>query len=537
MATTLEQWQQIYDGLGELHTRQDEDMLLYQIDKQYEEYRLKDADGRELNNAYVMVTNRPLTFADRVKGALETGELQITVERDGKADTKSAKIEELLRLYLYPAVDSYLSLIDEPPLIEVLASQITIRGAIGGVVWLYADEGYLIPHVIPWDTRYIAHKIGNKGLSLAGYRTTKTKSDIEELHKHAISGDKAEVTDIWTPEANHIWVSGEDKPIKTIKTKLKYTPAIIHGCGASIWQKDSGYLKYKWESIFAPVRKICPGYNRLLTVLNTLTMRAFTNSLQFPNEQGVNATFEGNPRGDNLVNAIGPNDRFLPMPLNDIQQATVMLKSIMDDEWVFGSLPLMEYGEMSDQETVAQITTKAAKTASVLKSRRKAIELFYDDLAIMLLGQLKNKKLPNKISLKGRVITLPKVDLGEDYTIKHTLNVRSPQQDIANAALAQALERYLDLETLLEKIIQVDDPTGVIDQKTKEDVERMMPEIKALREAVRRLRSKDEEEKAEGVLIALSLGLDPEEVEEGQFKPSEAPPQGSKTLMPLMKGR
>lgn len=511
--TLLERWEELYNQDSDLHERQDDDLLLYDLDP----YTLMKSDGiTQVSGAYNLTSSRPKTFANRVKGALEDSDLQIEVTKmDGTTDDMCARIEEMLRVYIYPLINSFLRLKGYPELLEVLAGQIAVRGGIAGVVSPYLDGGSMIPHVIPWDYRYQAHGSGGiKGFSLAGYKTYRSSDMIEEEYKYEGLGnaEKAMVADVWTPEEHEVWIKNE-KLKEVINNKgngdkhnLGYTPVPIHKCSANIWHQSEGWEDTEAESVFGESRDVFPAMNQLLTIVNTLTVRAFTAGLQFRNEAGAEAVIEGDPREDDQTNAIGLQDKFESMPLNDIKAATLMLREILENDILFATLPAMEYGEMSDQETVAQITTKSSKTRSFLKPRKRAIEAWLDDMAYMFMQQVEAKGLPHQITLRGRTTKFKFYALG-DYLIKHTLNIRSPQQDIANAALADALGKWLDLETLLQNIIQVDDPTGVIRKKEREDIERLMPQIVAMRVAVEKLKSKDDQEKAEGTMIALELGM------------------------------
>lgn len=535
----LKKWRDSFNARSDLHERQDGDLELYNL----ENFELTDLNGNSVPDAHNITSNKPKTYANRVKGALETGDMQVQVTKlDGSTDDNCARIEEMLREVLYPLIDQYLALKQIPPLLEVLAGQITLMGSIAGLIYPFKDSGNMIPHVLPWDFRWVTHGYGSeKGFSFAGYQTIRTKEMIEDEYDYDSLGtnvEEAEVTDIWTPGKHEIWISGkniEDNYMDSNEHNLGYTPVPIHKCSVNIWHRSEGWEKYEGESVYAENRDLYTGYNTFLTILNTLTIRAFTAGLQFRNRAGAEAMIEGNPRRDNVINAINLDEAFDYMPVNDIKNAAIMLREILEQDIIFGSLPLMEYGEMSDQETVAQITTKSSKTASVLKPRRRPIELWYDDMARLLLLQIEQKGLPHQVTLMGSTTKFDFYPLG-DYLIKHKLNVISPQQDIANAALAQAYERYLDLETILEKIIQVDDVTSILEKKEKENVERMIPRVVALRQATKLLKSKDDKEKAEGTMIALELGLGQEEQVMGQNQPPVTEKGQGNPIMELFRG-
>ena len=530
--TTLKRFEELEEDFGDVYSRMDSDKGLYDL----EAFTLENADDRAIPGAYNVTSSKPRTFADRVAGALGSGKMQITVERNGKTDDRCHAIEQFLSWW-YKVIDTWLSVLHHPPLLEILSGQIALRGRIAGVCYPYEHEGFCIPGVLPWDTRYVAYEVGRSGLSLAGYRTTRTKRMIEEEYTTeaapvTIDAEEAEVSDIWTPDQHEVWAGST--VIHSAAHGLGYTPVIVHECPAAVWHRDSDYLEDSGESVYAALRDIYPEWNRLLSILNTLTMRAFTNSMQFKNPLGPQADLgDGNFQEDNTVYSIDKDASFESMPLNDIKQATMLLQQILDQEITFASLPLMEYGDMSTDETVAQITTKSAKTQSLLKPRRRAIEMFYDDLGWMLLQQVREGNLPNQVKLKGRIMQMPQADLSEEYTIEHALSIVTPQQDIANYALAGAASAFMDSLTILEKIIRADDPTGIIEAKDREDIERLVPKRKLLREALRLLESKDDTEYAEGVLLALELGLNPEALAQGDVEGgSDALQEGQAPVKP-----
>lgn len=510
-----------YNGLRD---RQDKDMDFYLL----ADYQLRDSDNQRVK-AHDYTSNRPRVFADRVISSIASSDIQIVVTKDEETDDKSYEIEMYLRK-LYKAIDAQLAIQKQPPLLEILAGQISIRGSIAAVCYPTRHNGFMIPTVTPWDTRYANRRVGKFGVSYAGYRTYRTKVDIEseydinldellqttpnKLDKKTNLGGYM-LTDTWDEKNHEIYVQNKLLNASKVIHGLDYTPVLWQDCGAAMWFKDDDFEKYVGESIYAPVRGIFDVWCKLVTLLNTLTFKAAFGGKFFPNEGGTDIDVEEDINDDNVIVPVGPNDKFFPMPLNDIKNATVILREILDQELLFGSLPAMEYGQMSDSETVAQITTKASKTASVMKPRRVAIETFYDEMAYMLFHQIKKRKLPSKMKIRGRVITLPPIPWTEEYEIKHVLNVINPQQDIANAALAQALAPFIPLEMLLEKFIQVDDVTGTIRKKDKEDIEKIMPQIKIFRVAAEKLDDPDPEIQAEGAMLASSLGLGAPE-EQGQ---------------------
>lgn len=518
---------------SQLRDRQDSDMSLYHLDG----FVLKNTEGVPINDAYNLTSNRPKTFGDRVIGSLTDADLQIIIERpDGKTDDDCAIVEETWRNVVLPAVDAYLALQRYPALRECLASQVSIRGSLGGVIYPYEDEGELIPHIAPWDMRYSAWEIGRKGLSLAGYKMTKSKRTIESEFEHTITGDTADVIDLWTPDEHEAYIDGAFVNLAGGSAHgAGFIPVSIYECGASAWHVDKNYVKWLGESIYAAVRELFIAFNRMLSILNTLNMRAFTNGMQLKTRDGKQAVIKGNPRIDDAVNPLLPDEGYEPMPLNDVKQATILLKEILETDLLYGTLPAMEYGEMSDNETVAQITTKAAKTSSVLKPRKRAIEQFYDDAFVMFFRQVADRNLPKVMGIKGRTIEFPKkFKWTPDMIVRHKLNPISPQKDIANAALAQALTPFLDLETILERFIQIDDPTGVIKKRDIEEIERVMPQVKAYKVAVDMLQNEDEGIREQGAMVAVALGLGPQAEGDGE----EGAPAGAeasvadKTIQP-----
>lgn len=539
-----EVWDELYksDGYNQRQARQDSDKDVYRLSKE----KLKNYADREIPDSYdnMLVSTKPANLVDRVAGTLANGELQVVATTlDGKTDDNCARIEELWRAIL-PCIDLFLSLKGEPALLEIISGLIALRGDIGGPVYPYMDKGEtegFIPYVLPWDTRYMASKGGGvNGLTVAGYRITKTQRQLEEDYPDEIikaTGNNISFTDIWDTKQN-ICYTTDQKLRAPLIHGLGYTPVSHRFCGATVWTRDDDSFKYKGESVLATVRDLLKAYNSLVAILFTLTMRAYTNGMMFRSEDGKDAVIDHNMREDNIIEPMGLQEGLFPMPLNDIQQATFMLKSILDQDWLFSTLPLMEYGDMSDQETVAQITTKANKTASFLRPRRRAIELYYDDIAYMFLQQLHVRNLPMVIKLRGRLFKLPKANLDDNFIIKHTLNVISPQQNIANAALAQALQSILSVKTLLTDIIQSDDPQGEIDRKKIEDIKRAIPQLEALEVAVNLAESEEEIDKAQSIMITEQLGISPDETQNAEGSQLERAQKyqdtGSQTLMPLM---
>ncbi len=516
-------------ALSERYTRMNSDMDLYNL----ADYVLKNHEGKKVPGSYPITSNRPRVFADRVITALQGCKVKCNVTIKGKTGEKSKKIEDALK-QLWLAVDLYLSGMGYPTLISFMAGQAALRGGISLLVYPYEEGGFLIPHVGLWDWRYVATERGKSGLKYGSHRMTKDSDQIFEEHGITIEGDDAEGVDLWYPGKHNVYLDGDTAPGVKPDTGLDYAPVVEAMCNLTAFTQDVSYQKYMGESVFAALRGTYANRNEALSVRRTLAMKSLTQGLQYGSNLGELAVVNARDvYGDLKVHSVEKDGGFKPMPEKDINQAAIEIMQILEQDTIFGGLSTLEYGDMPDDMTAAQLNTVLSKTMSFMHPRKSAMEQVLEEGSYMFLNQMKQRGLPNKCRIGHRLIEIPDFDLNEDVDIDYELVIELPQQVIANYSINAAARGEISKVTRLRDILQVEDPEGEISKLRIETLEAIDPRLAAFLTVRELLESKDPDEQALGAFGVQLLGLAPQPPAppavpgaEGAPMPPQGGPQG-----------
>jgi len=528
---------------AELKNRMLADRDLYRMTP----YALKNYKGTKVEASYPITSNKPMVFGNRVISALTGANIKCDIEVAGEANTLSGKIEEGWT-QAREAIDAYVSAMGDQDTLSFMSSQAALTGFISCLVWPYQDDdGTLVPYIGEWDSPYVIVERGRKGLTFAANHMTKSKSDVLHEYNTVVEGDDNDTYDTWQPRLNEVYI-GDKVVNKDTDTGVDFTPVIHQQVGASAFARDVAYGKYRGESIYAGVRDWYGEYNRQLSVRNTLTMWSFSRSMQYRSAEGESKDLGGkNYWQDISVFSVPLEGGFEPMPVADINEAAKELILLADHEIVQQGLSTIEYGEIPDDATVAQLNTMLSKTMSFLNPRMRAIEAGYNEMAYMFMRLMKDRGLPNECVIKGRTYNIPTFDIGPEITIRHKLVVKLPLQEIANFVLAKSAQGWIDLERILKDIIGVDDVADVMEKLKVQKIYAFDPRIEMWDIVNTWVESKDPEDKNRA---AFTVSLHPEIFGQPQVPgvpgagqpsvpgvtPQEPPTSDTSALPALLKG-
>ncbi len=137
-------------------------------------------------------------------------------------------------------------------------------------------------------------------MGLGAYEMVRSKEAIEaEYNGRIVDGKKiiipsitsktAKVIDVWDTVANFVYIDGKlafEQP-----HIYGFTPVVIQivplGYGAILLSQGS--LKYEGESIFFLIRDVIPELNRLVSIMQTLNLKAVKPPMKYKSKQGVKA--------------------------------------------------------------------------------------------------------------------------------------------------------------------------------------------------------------------------------------------------------
>jgi len=519
---------------SDLFTRMDTDTGLLYLSK----YQMVDKNNKAIPGIINITLNDCAVFAANVIAALGGASEQIMVEsEDKKLDTHYiedfqrvafAGANELLRKKIRPQLDPF---IDE---------QTCIRGSGAARVLFREKDGVLIPDIMPMDTRYLVYEAGVDGLDWTSYRMTRSKADIESEYPEAkVSGDDATVRDIWTPKENIVYV--EDKQVKQEKNLRGYVPVCMQivPIGSMLLDKESS--SHWGESIFFLIRDLIPELNRLASITQTMNLAALKGTKQWASKGGPGAPLPDREVTDGMggMVAVDIGGGITLVPIADIKRAAMLLHTMIETRIQRGSLSNLDLGIMGNQpwSAIALIEIGEGRD-QVFMPRLGTRGLLKQDIAAMFTRQVIALGHSIKLGTTGHKRTFEVGKLDGEYETTYKYFVKSPTIDAARYSLAGVAERYLNLETILSDVLQVEDPKGVIRKRYYDMAEKVSPTILQTRIIKALIEEDTEDSQYEAELMSAEMGISVEKIMAGELPKEPETPAPTKEpmagLLPLL---
>jgi len=506
--------------LGALFRRMDTDRKLYLL----EEFLLVDDLGKPLGNVANETMNDAKTFAVRFISDLVSAGMQIEIEgiKSGKpmTDTETHYIEDFLRDILI-AVDEYLTNRDIPDLRSYWGEQDSLRGRMAARCLIRMKDGEFIPDVLPWDTRHLLYDTGPNGLLWVAPKTFRTAQQIKaEYGENATKarGTRLEVLDLWKPTTNTVWVSKGKiaRPQEQENHNIGYVPWVIQTQGAHT-MLDIGYEEFRGESIYEATRKLFTSKSEFASILKTLTTGSFFGALQYESEAGTGAQKPQRPPF--ALRAVVPVEKgagFKPMPINDIHNAARLYYSILEAAIQRGSRPSVDYGNLQFPLSAVAISRLTEASNDMLLPRLQALSLAYLKLCRMILLQYTAGNIKAKVGQEGAKTLYDPERLTGEFSIKFRFISTSPEQNIANMAIAAAAEPFFSKDTIRREILHQENPTEERDKMTVEGAVEEHTELRWIHQALT-LAEMGREDEAK--VIAHKLGFSLRQLKAGVVTP------------------
>jgi len=433
------------------------------------EYQLRDKLGQPLKNAINVTMNEPKVFADRAQAFMTEASMQVVADGKHLKDSETSYVENFDSDFRYE-IDQRLMLREITSLFAFLIEQVCVRGRIGARILCRQDGELFVPDVLPCDTRYLVYEYGSKDLDYAAFKTTRSRRAIEQDYPNARglggTAKKGVIWDSWNKQKNEVWLggdkAGEGWLLKEEENILGYVNFVIQKVGAGSMLQDEGAIEHSGESIFANNRLLYEHLNMLASILQTLTMMAFRGTYQWESEGGADAIPPKDGVGIGKTYAIDKGTKGLfPVEINDIKNATRLFYALLMGAIQRGALPNVDYGNLTFPLSAVAISRLSATKDAIFSPRLQAIALFYRHLHMMVKDQYIKGKYQVELGEEGMRREYKATDLNINYTIKYRFHSVSPEQDIANYAVAaQARAVGISEHTTFEKILKLDNPAG-----------------------------------------------------------------------------
>ena len=534
MADYLTKIKEEDDRLDGLLTRQDADVILLRA-----KYIMRDDKKRPIPDIVNVALNKVSMFAAFATSELGKAVKQAVVTSDDK-NFDTAYVEEF-QDYGFASANDRLRRQGKVQLDPFTDVQSCLRGRAAKRCLFYMDGDDLITDIANWDARYVRYGIGSNGLDWASYAMERTKDDIESQPwaietGFTISGKKAKVIDVWTTEGNIVYV--DKKIVYEQEHSFGFCPVAVQivplGYGAILLDENSA--QYEGESIFFLIRDLIPELNRVVSISQTLNLKA----VKPPIKQKLKGASSGKPgaeykdvmaSGGGVViepdediqiieygGSLAPFDRAYNILEKAIQEGSLTNIDIGDPKQPFSAVALIEMGETRGQVLLPRLANKSLLNESLAEMFTKQF--------IQIGGSI-------ELGPHGHKRNFQTSKLDAEYSTEYKYIIKSPKEDMGRASIAAGLGDIASKKYKQEVVMQFEDPEGMQRQIDVEDAERLFPSIKADR-VIKALYEEGREYEAE--LASAQMGMELQAVLRGEVPKVEPPEQPTQVTGATFRG-
>ena len=501
------------DGSG-LFKRQDDDAKLAKL----EPYRMMNLDGQPTPDVINVTMNEAKVFLDRSGAIMNGANMHRIVYGRNLTDEDTTTIENFYE-DIYYANDLMVANAFFISLYGFLIEQILVRGSIAARCLMREDGDKFLPDISPIDTRYFYYETDSQGIIWGAPEVSRTKAQIERDFGIVIRGRSALVADFWDDKVNEIYIASQlykggsqtsdstRYPERPREHGLGYPPLIFQKSGAGLQSlMDVGGLKYQGESIFAPNRGLIPELHRAASIMQTLTAMSFEGAIVINLEDPDNGEPVKSLYGLRKQIELGVTEKVSLVPISDVRNATRLFYNMLVGALQRGGLPNIDYGNLTFPLSAVAISKLTATKDAIFIPRLNAIALFYRALSQMIKKQYVQAGYKVEIGEEGYEREYSTADIDKKFATKYEFHTVSPEQNIANTAIAQQqLAMGISMHTVFSDTLQYNDPEGEIDKKRKEMSEKGDSAITLLKQ-LRALANKDGKfDKATGIDLEAEM--------------------------------
>ncbi len=495
----------------EARWKADEDLLYLK------KYIMTDTKGDPIVDIVNVTLNRPAVFAANVISALGSTSEQRVVESDVK-DLDTKYIEDFQKAGFDSANDR-LRKRGFPLLNPFADTQFSIRGGVARRILFRMEEGVLIPDIVSWDRRYVKYDIGENGLDWATYEMTRSKGAIEaeyggriidgkEITLPTIKGRDAKIVDAWNTEGNFVYIDGT--LVFEQEHDWDFTPVVVEivslGYGAILFNADS--IKREGESIFFLIRDVVPELNRLVSIMQTLNLKAVKPPMKVKIRGTGEAPEYDDVTGMGTTTRIEPDEDIQPISYGDAQRSATIAFNMMNADINEGTISPSDLG-MIERPPASGVRAILAgeHINNLLKPRLDAKAGLNKQTAEMLTEQVIQIGGSVELGTKGHKRTFEVSKLSGEYDTTYKYTFTSPSTDAGLYSLAAAAGRLIPDRAKREEILMREDPDGDEDQIAWEEAPRLSPAIRIYR-TIKKLVKLGENFEAELLAAELGVSLD-----------------------------
>jgi len=509
--------------------RMDDDRKLLYLDK----YIMKDARGKKVKDVVNVTLNKPGVFASNVISALNSTRQQIVCESDD-SKVKTAEIEQFVNL-AFSSANARIVSQGKATLNFFTDTQSCIRGRAARRVLFRVEDGVIIPDIASLDTRFHTYDVGENGLAWSGYKTYRSKGDIEAEYGIVTDGKFTWVSDVWDAEHNEVWVGNQrisrnkDGTERIEEHAYGITPVVLQivplGYGNILLDDDR--LMYEGESIFFMIRDLVPQLNMWISILQTLNLKTVKGPAKQKKKGGGEPEEYDEVMGMGAITAIDVDEDIARIDYGDAIRATSLVYQAIEKAMQEGSYTDIDIGNVKQPFSAVALITIGESKDQVYLPRLASREMLNKATAEMLIRQVRQESKALGTSIKmgtpGHKKGFNVSDLEGEYEITFKSFLKSPKTDIARMAVATQAERYYDPVTILEDVLQVEDPKAIMRKRyyfMAEKIDANILRHRIIMNLVEMAEDGDENAAYEAQIMAVSMGLTLDQIKSGQVMPT-----------------
>jgi hypothetical protein len=505
-------------------------------------YKMLDKNGDAVPDVENLTLNDASVFATRVESTLIKANMQPDFRSAELTDAETNFIEEFTKDYS-TVIDENLRYREVSSLMSFNIQQIVNRGAMITRSTPKVKDGKFSPGILPMDRRYTMYEYGGNKLKAISYTTTRSKEQIANEYGKRIADEMqgttgVEVTDLWHEDKEVVFIGG----VEVKNTNHGYNdelPFVVELCPSGLQFMDSDRMLRNGESIFANDRELYETKNKLGSILMTLTISSFMGGLQYESDKGRGATKPAlPPYGIKTVNPIDKGTKgYFNMPINDVQNATRMLYSMVESALQQGSLPAVSYGSLQFPLSAVAISGLQEAEDPIYLPRLEALGRYYRSLYQLIIKQYIKLKLNVKLGTIGFQRQYPYQQLDKNYSLSFRFFSTSPKQQMAQISVAAALGDTVSDDYKRREVIQLENPDAEESKIWAEKAPLVSPAVakfKIIQGLIER------KQLIEANLMAMELGITMDQIMMGGLVEQPSTPavkNPPKQIMPMFAGR
>ncbi|KKL21626.1 hypothetical protein LCGC14_2443550, partial [marine sediment metagenome] len=419
-----------------------------------------------------------------------------------------------------------------------------------GRVWLRMKGNRFIPDIVPLDARYFVHEDDEDGMVWGSSFIERDKAQIEAAYPKAQMGGvkKAIVTEYCSREERRVYIRSQ-KVIEQPhgfkdRDKQSYCPYVVELSRITTTFMDEDAFEHQGEGLLWPVRLIYPELNRIATIDQSITFKAFTQSYQREVGQVNSGQEPDSPFEPGKTIEVEKGGKYDLIPLADIQDATKHGWSVLDQHKQQGSVSTIDYGNLTIPLPASGIKLLMGPKQLRLNQLLAAMKPFFEQTFEMATWQLDQLGKTIDIGRLGSRVSYSPSDLKQDYFLAVKFYPQDPVDNIANVSVADAMGTLVSEDYKRRHVLELQDPDGERDKVSAERLKQLVPLAGLIDDTLAMARQTTGADDPQNLIVAAALmeiegmisarGMPPEQQAGGPAKPEPNAQQAA--MAPLLGG-